>query len=154
MVRKFITFCFIGLTLCTTGLARSQSDEAAARTPVEAFYTAFNTGFVGPADFAAEDWAHINPFGGWTRGRENVLKEIRAVHSTFLKGATETIEQIEVRFASPDAAVVTVISGASTFTTPDGVKHENGRNIRTFVVAKRAGRWLVIQDQNTMIARR
>ena len=93
MARRLIIVGLIGLSLCSTILAQSRGDEAAARKPVEAFYAAFNQGFIGAADFAAEDWAHINPSGGWTRGRENVLQEVRDVHSTFLKGVTETIEQ-------------------------------------------------------------
>jgi len=151
MMMKLITVFLLGLSLCSTGLARRQGDEAAARKPVEAFYAAFNEGFTGAADFATEDWAHINPNGGWTRGRETVLKEVRDAHATFLKGVTEAIAQMEVRFASPDVAVVTVTSTMSTFTM-SGVKRENQQNIRTFVVVKRKGRWLVMQDQNTFIA--
>jgi hypothetical protein len=37
-----------------------------------------------------------------------------------------------------------------TFTTPDGKKHENDRQIRTFVVVKRGAKWLIMQDQNTI----
>ena len=150
---KIIAVGLIGLSLCSTGLARSENDETAARKPVELFYAAFDQGFVGPADFAAEDWVHINPYGGWTRGRTNVLKEVRAVHATFLKGVTDKIERTEVRLVSREVAVVTVVSLMSTFTTPDGVNHENEQHIRTFVVVKRSGRWLVIQDQNTTITR-
>jgi|SRR5882672_1590785 len=151
MAMKYLTFGLISLALCSTGLARPPGDEAAARKPVESFYTAFNQGFIGAADFAADDWAHINPYGGWTRGRENVLKEVRGVHSTFLKDVSEAVEEMEVRFASNDVAVVTVISRASLFTSPDGIKHNNERFIRTFVVVKRGAQWLVIQDQNTYV---
>jgi uncharacterized protein (TIGR02246 family) len=80
-----------------------------------------------------------------------VLKLLKGVHSTFLKGVTDTPDEMEVRFARADVAVVTVPSTMKgTFTTPDGKKHENDRNIRTFVVAKRGGKWLIMQDQNTI----
>ena len=36
---------------------------------------------------------------------------------------------------------------------PDGVKHENEVHIRTFVVAKRSKGWVIVQDQNTTVAR-
>ena len=75
------------------------------------------------------------------------------MHTTFLKGVSDTIESMDIRFATPDVAVVTVTSRMSTFTTPDGVKRENELHIRTFVVVKRSGRWLIIQDQHTLIAR-
>lgn len=33
---------------------------------------------------------------------------------------------------------------------PDGKKHENDRNIRTFLVVRRGGKRLIMQDQNTI----
>src|SRR5690242_14776064 len=44
--------------------------ETEVRSTIEAFYKAFDEGFTQPADFATEDWNHINPFGGRTRDRE------------------------------------------------------------------------------------
>jgi uncharacterized protein (TIGR02246 family) len=134
-------------------LVHRPSDEDEVRQAVQSFNTAFNThDFSSAEEYTTEDWNHINPFGGWTRGRDAVLKELKEAHSTFLKGAHATIEDLSVRFASGDVAVVTVITRGKTFTTPDGVKHENGRNIMTFVVVKRSGRWLIMQDQNTFIS--
>jgi hypothetical protein len=37
-----------------------------------------------------------------------------------------------------------------TLTTPDGKRHENDRQIRAFVVVERSGKWLIVQDQNTI----
>ena len=127
-------------------------DEKQVRQTVQSFYDTFNShDWERVAEFTTEDWAHINPLGGWTRGREAVLKELKEVHSTFLKGVTDTPDEMEVRFATADVAVVTVPSKMKgTFTTPDGKKHENDRQIRTFVVVKRNGKWLIMQDQNTI----
>jgi uncharacterized protein (TIGR02246 family) len=134
------------------GLAgQNPDDDQAAHRAVQSFYDAFNShGFEHAADFTTDDWNHINPAGGWTRGRENVLKELKQVHNTFLKAVTDTPGEISVRFATSQVAVATVPSNLSTFTTPDGVKHEKERQIRTFVLVKRAGRWLIMQDQNTV----
>ena len=121
------------------------------RQVVQSFYDAFNSHDFGSVEeFTTEDWDHINPLGGWTRGREAVLNELREVHSTFLKGVSDTVEEMSVRFASSDVAVATVVSRVSTFTTPDGVRHENEQPIRTFVVVRRGGRWLIMHDQNTL----
>jgi ketosteroid isomerase-like protein len=103
----------VGLFLVLPPSSQCEDAEAAVRIPIQAFNKAFNEGFVGPADYATEDWNHINPFGGRDRGREATLKTVRAVHQTFLKGATETIEDIDVRFASEDVAVATVTSSLS-----------------------------------------
>jgi uncharacterized protein (TIGR02246 family) len=119
---------------------------------VQSFYTMFNTAiFTNVPNFTTVDWAHINPGGGWTRGRTAVLSELQAVHSTFLKNVTDTPEQIQIRFATADVAIATVPSRVSTFTTPDGVRHVNPRNIRTFVLVRRNERWLIMQDHNTWI---
>lgn len=148
---KTLFIATMSLALLAPGYAQSADREAQVRQAVEAFYAAFDHGFGDAPEFATKDWNHINPSGGWTRGRENVLKEIREVHSTFLKGVSDTVDNMSVRFADDEAAVVTVTSVMSTFVTPNGVKHENERHIRTFVVVKRGGRWLVMQDQNTVI---
>ena len=150
---NLVTALLIVITLIPVEPAPAQGNdrEAEVRSTIEAFYKAFDDGFTQPADFATEDWNHINPFGGRTRGREATLKEVREVHRTFLKGATETIESMDIRFATSDVAVGTVVSVGSGFTSPDGVQHGPGRAIRTFVVVRRGKRWQIMQDQNTTI---
>jgi uncharacterized protein (TIGR02246 family) len=148
--RCMVTILMLGVAI----LAQTEGpDEHAVRQTVESFYEAFKThSFNNAENFATEDWNHINPYGGRTRGREAVLRELKEVHSTFLKGVSDNIEDMDVRFAGADAAVVTVTSRMTAFVTPDGVKHDNERHIRTFVVVKRTGRWVIMQDQNTVIA--
>ena len=124
--------------------------ETRVRKVVQSFYDAFNShDFSRVPEFTAEDWTHINPLGGWTRGRSAVLKELKEVHATFLKGVTDIPEEMEVRFATMNAAIVTVPSKMSSHTTPDGVRRENQKQIRTFILVKRDSRWLIMQDQNT-----
>lgn len=134
--------------------AQPAAQEARVRKAVQSFYDAFNTHDFGRvAQFTTEDWTHINPLGGWTRGRAAVLKELEEVHSTFLKGVTDTIEEMEVKFATTDVAIVTVPSKTSPYTSPDGVRRNNQRQIRTFVLVERRGKWLIMQDQNTFRGR-
>jgi uncharacterized protein (TIGR02246 family) len=141
-----------GLGLAGGALALTGDPEEEVSEAVQSFYAAFNAhDFQRASEFTTEDWEHINPFGGRSRGREAVLKELREVHGTFLSGVTDTPETISVRLVTNNTAVVTVISQMSTYTTPDGIRHENERHIRTFVVVKRAGRWLIMQDQNTIV---
>jgi uncharacterized protein (TIGR02246 family) len=141
-----------GLAISSPISAQAPSAEAPVRQAVRAFYAAFNSHrFDRAAEFTTDDWNHVNPLGGRTRGRAAVLKELEEAHGTFLKGVSDTIEQMDVRFPTADVAVATVTSRVSTFTTPDGVKHENEQQIRTFVVVKREARWLIIQDHNTIV---
>ena len=149
---KAVSIFIAGLILTVVPSAtQAESSEGAVRVTIQAFYKAFDQGFVGPVDFAAEDWNHINPNGGRDRGREETLKDVRAVHQSFLKGTTDTVEDMDIRFATDDVAVGTVTSLMSPFTSPDGVKHGAERHIRTFVVVKRGERWLIMQDQNTTV---
>lgn len=148
---KPITITLIGLVSTMPLTAPSDNRDAAVRTTIQAFYKAFDDAFTGPADYATEDWNHINAYGGRDRGREATLKAVRALHRSFLKGTTDTIETMDIRFAAGDVAIGTVTSLVSPFTSPDGVRHGFERHIRTFVVVQRRNRWLIIQDHNTTI---
>ena len=127
----------------------SSQAEVDVRKSVQAFHDAYNAHeFDKLAEFTTEDWTHITPSGIARRGRAEVLPALEQVHSTSLNGVTDTPEEIAVRFATADVAIVTVRSRTTTFTTPNGVTHENEGRIRTFVIVKRATRWLITQDQN------
>jgi uncharacterized protein (TIGR02246 family) len=141
----------LALVLAASAVAHADDKDAEVRATVQAFYKNFNEGFTAPADYATEDWNHINPNGGRNQGREATLKRVREVHQTFLKGAKETIESVDIRFAADTVAVATVISVSSAFVAPDGTKHDVQRGIRTFVIVKRGARWLIMQDHNTTI---
>ena len=148
---KPISIIMLGLLLMVPCAVLSDDREQAVRTAIQAFYKAFDDGFVAPADYATKDWNHINPLGGRDRSREATLRTVRGVHQTFLKGTTDTIENMDIRFAADDVAVGTVTSILSPFTSPDGVKHRAEQYIRTFVVVRRDGRWLIMQDHNTRV---
>jgi ketosteroid isomerase-like protein len=97
---------FVPLFLLSAALPQQQIGEQQVRSVVRSFYAAFNShGWKHAESFATEDWNHINPLGGWTRGRTAVLKELEKVHGSFLKGVSDTIEDMIVTFASPDVAV-------------------------------------------------
>jgi uncharacterized protein (TIGR02246 family) len=133
-------------------LAPPQDPADAAREPVDLFSMAFNAHAIdNQADFTTEDWNNINPEGDWTRGRESVLRELRLVHATFLNGVSFTTENMTIRFATVDAAVVTATQSNSAFATPDGVAHEHQRAQITFVVVRRGGRWLLTQTHLTRV---
>jgi uncharacterized protein (TIGR02246 family) len=146
-----LIFSILALNLAALSVAKADDKDTQIRAILETFYKNFNEGFTAPADYATEDWNHINPSGGRNQGREATLKRVREVHQTFLKGAKESIESMDVRFAADDVAVATVISVSTPFVSPDGTKHDLQRGIRTFVIVKRGDRWLIMQDHNTTI---
>lgn len=138
--------------LLFVGKGQSSQDKEAVKKVVIAFQDDFNDGsFKHAISYSTPDWRHINPGGGIDKGRDNVLKTVRDVHQTFLKGVSIQIESMEIRFITPDVAIADVIHTIDTYTTPDGVKHENERHIKTYVVVKKKGKWLLTQDHNTVI---
>ena len=143
----------VGL-LCLIGIARGADDEKLVREVVKAFVADYNNGdFKNAPTYTTGDWVHINPGGGITRGRDKVLKEVRAIHKTMLKGVSITIESMTVHFVTPDVALVDAVHKSDSYVTPeDGVKHENERQIKTYVIVKRNGKWLLALDQNTLIS--
>src|SRR6266702_3738724 len=119
---KFLLFA-AGL-LCLMGVARGSDDEQLVREVVKSFVTDYNNGnFKNAPSYTTDDWVHINPGGGLTKGRDEVLKEVRAIHKS------------------------------DNYVTPeDGMKHENERQMKTYVVVKHNGKWLLALDQNTIIS--
>jgi uncharacterized protein (TIGR02246 family) len=143
----------IGL-LCLIGVVRGADNEQLVREVVSAFVADYNNGdFKNAPTYTTDDWVHINPGGGITRGRDKVLKEVRAIHKTMLKGVSITIESMTAHFVTPDVALVDAVHKSDSYVTPeDGVKHENERQMKTYVIVKRNGKWLLALDQNTIIS--
>src|SRR5256886_14344267 len=108
----------------------SETKEAGVRAAIQAFHKAFDDGFTGPAEYATEDWNHINPYGGRGRGREATLKNLRQGHQTVLKSTTDTIEKMDIRFSTAHVAGGTLINGLRPFTSPPGGKQWVGGDIR------------------------
>ena len=146
-------FILISMSLLSiVGKGQSSQDKEAIKKVVNAFQEDFNEGgFVNANDYTTSDWRHINPLGGIDKGRDSVLKDVRAVHQTFLKGVTMQIESMDIRFITPEVAIADVIHKIDSFTTPDGLKHENERHIKTYVIVKKKGKWLLAHDHNTII---
>ena len=152
-MRNLIIFTVIVYVLMPAAFGQGTPADTDVIDTVKRFYAGFDEGsFQRAEEYTTEDWNHINPAGGRSVGRRAVLEEVRLVHSTFLKGVTDTPEKFDVKFIDPKTAIVIVPSQLSTYTSPAGVKQVNTRNIRTFIVVKRKGRWLIMHDHNTFIA--
>lgn len=150
-MKVFLLFMIMTfLSIITNG--QSAQDKEAVNKVVIAFQDDFNEGsFKNAPAYTTEDWEHINPLGGIDRGRDSVLKLVRAVHQTFLKGVTMELENMTIRFIAPNVAIADAVHKMTTYTTPDGTKHENERHIKTYVVVKQNGKWLLTHDHNTII---
>ena len=149
-MKRFVLGIALAFLGATGAYGASPQDDV--KSAVLKFYAAFNAHDFSRVDEAtSERWNHITPLGGRTIGRPEVVKELEQVHSSFLKGVTDTPESIEIEMLAPTTAMATVLSRTSTFTTPDGVLHANELQIRTFVLLRERGRWLIVRDHNTFV---
>jgi hypothetical protein len=84
-----------GLVLLASAARPAQPSgaEGEVRAAVEAFYAAFNRHSFDAVP-VTDDWEHINPAGGTAQGRAEVLEELQEVHSTFLKGVSDRLENV------------------------------------------------------------
>jgi uncharacterized protein (TIGR02246 family) len=149
---KICLILILGIFLITDGLSQTASDSQQVKKVIYAFQEDFNEGsFKKAEDYTTPDWVHINPGGGIDKGRDSVLKVVRAVHQTFLKDVSMRIESLDIRFITTDVAIANVIHNVDDYTTPDGVLHDNERHVKSYIVVKQKGKWLLYQDQNTAI---
>jgi uncharacterized protein (TIGR02246 family) len=144
---------FLILIFSNPSIGQSSRNEQLVKNVVLAFQEDFNDGgFKNAKFYTTIDWEHINPGGGITRGREEVLKEVKAVHQTFLKGVSLTIESIRIRFLTATVAIANVVHKSSDYELPQGVKHQNERQMKTYIIVMQENKWLLTFDQNTVIA--
>jgi uncharacterized protein (TIGR02246 family) len=143
-----LSTCFLSLLV----VAQTSQDKEAVKNVVIAFQEDFNDGtFKNAYTYTTEDWEHINPLGGVDKGRETVLNVVRSVHETFLKGVTMSVQTMSIRFINPNTAIATVVHRISDFTTPDGVTHKNEQHVKTYVVARNKGKWLLTHDHASIV---
>lgn len=136
---------FVAAALAVAALVfgESSEEEIRVRESVAAFYADVNDGDFRHADrYATLDWTHIDARGERTRGREAVLAGLRKSAGNRPNEPPVTTEETNVRFATADVAIVTVID-----------RQDNERYARTLVVVKQKGRWRIAQDQSTPIGR-
>ena len=147
-----ILYTLLALTLHSCAGKASLADEEAVKKVVLSFQDDFNEGSFKNADtYTTSDWGHINPGGGIDIGRASTLQTVRAVHQSFLKGVSITTDSMKVRFVTSDVALVTAFHTIDTYITPDSVKHEDERQIKSYVIVKQNGKWLLTLDHNTSI---
>ena len=99
-----------------------------------------------------DDVEWVNVVGMWWKGKAQVYQAHQAFHQTIFKNRDlHPAEALALRLVAPDTAIVTSISPADGFTTPDGHVEPPSRNVLTLVFVRRGGTWLVAEGHNTTI---
>ena len=136
-----------------TSFGQKSQDDQLVKNVVLAYQEDYNDGgFKNVETYTTKDWEHINPIGGITKGRDEFMKELRPLCQTILKGVTLTVESITIKFLSPTVAIANVVHKCSDYEFPQGVKHQNERHMKTYIIVKKQSKWLLTLDQNTIIA--
>jgi len=149
---KYYLLIFSTLFLSSASYAQNSQDEQLVKNVVLAYQDDYNDGsFKNVVSYSTNDWEHINPIGGMTKGRDEVMKELRPLCQTILKGVTLQVESITVRFLSPTVALANVVHTCSDYEFPRGVKHQHERHMKTYIIVKKQNKWLLTLDQNTII---
>jgi len=103
----------------------------------------------------APDSDAINLAGEWFKGRDAFEKSLEELHSGKTKGSIWQMEQTNIRFLTPEIALVHVYVNSHGDRNPDGSLMAPRRVILTRVEVKRQGQqWLIVASQATNIVPR
>ncbi len=113
---------------------------------------AFNRGDAAllAAQFHDDAWA-IGVTGQELDGRDQILETSRQLLAGSLRGQRARYAIDQVRFLTPDVAIVR----KHAFATDDAGRDIDGHHamVATYVMSKRQGRWAVAARQNTLVQR-
>src|SRR5437660_1124337 len=144
---KMVLIVFVGfvcLVLASAEPSEAQSgDEAAIRKIEQMWDDAWNRHDAKAlAGLLAEDADFVNVNGTWHKGRAAFERLMVATHQgVVFKDSTRTTVETDVKFLTPDIAVVHARWKISGDKNLDGTAREPRNGVMTRVVAKRDGRW-------------
>jgi uncharacterized protein (TIGR02246 family) len=141
------------------GTACAQAGHAADVQAIRAIETQWETAWnlhdvaamtgLGTAD---ADW--VNLAGEWFKGRAAFAKSLESLHSGKVKASVWHTGKVEVKFLTPNIAVVHVYFSSSGERKPDGSPMPARHGIFTRVEMKLDGRWQIVASQATNIVPR
>lgn len=133
----------------------SSADERAIRDVEARWEKAWNDGDVAAMtrDFAPDADA-VNLAGEWFKGRVSFAQSITELHSDKAKGSVWQTEETDIKFLTPEIAIVHVLVNSHGEHNPDGTARPARHVILTRVEAKRGGQWLIVASQATNIVPR
>jgi uncharacterized protein (TIGR02246 family) len=95
-----------------------------------------------------EDGDLVNVVGWWWKGRPQIEQKLTDAYVFVFRESTLTVNEVQVKFLSPDIAVAHVHWSMVGARTPQGLP-EPRQGIQTLTLRKQAGKWLIAAFQNT-----
>jgi len=134
----------------SAGGADQNSDEAAIRQTVMGLQEAWNRHDMRAfANLFAEDADFVNVAGAWWKGRAEIEQKHRAAHATMFHDSTLSVEEVDVRFLTPDIAIAHVLTALVGQKMADGTVVPPRRALLTQVLQKQSGKWMIVASHNT-----
>jgi len=158
-IPKIVGVFSLPLLILTCSLANSaprpdhSADTKAIRNVEARWQDAWNRhDMVALADLFTEDADFITVIGKWCKGKKEFYDYRVRLHQVMFKDSIWKTTDTQVRFLSPELAIVHVNWTITGDRNADGTSRPNSRDgIFTQVMVKHDGQWLITASQNTNI---
>ena len=142
----------------TLGMAQQHAaDVKSINKTLEEFNTSWNNhNFSDIASYTTEDCDWVNVVGMWWQGRDQVKYAHQTFHNGMFKNTPLTTLKTDIRFITPDVAVVHILNHVGAYYPPDGIDHGGNKagdddNISLLVLVKKQGTWLITTAENVPV---
>ncbi len=150
-VTAFVFSVFMALAHTAVALA-NPADEAAIRNIEQVWDDGWNKHDPKMmVSVLAEDVDFVNVAGEWFKGRDAFQKHMERAHATIFAQSTRRTIDTDVKFLTPEIAVVHSSARISGDKAADGSPRSPRNVLMTRVVMKRAGEWVVVAAHNTNV---
>ncbi len=151
-MKRIAVACLVVLWACCPALAADKprtADERQIRAAAMAQQDTWNRHDAkGYAALFAEDADCVNVVGWWWKGRAEIESKLTRAFQFVFRDSTLKIEDVEVRFLSPQVAVAHARWTMTGAKTPPNIP-EPRVGIQTLIMQKKGGKWLIAAFQNT-----
>src|SRR5262249_18757500 len=97
---------------------------------------------------------YIASSGAWFKDRKELQDSIHELYKAATHNTPVSIDTMTLRFVTPDVAIVSLIEKTGFYPgamTREGNDLPGTRIARTMVIVKQKGKWLLAQNQSTMM---
>jgi uncharacterized protein (TIGR02246 family) len=132
------------------GTNYENDDESAVRNVLAEYAVAWNRHNVAAfGRLFAEDCDYVNIAGVHWKGVQEIVQRHAELFQNRLKTAVRTLTGVEVRFSTPDVALVHATWDVTGSSHPTGEAVPVLKEITTMTMVKTDGKWLITAFQNT-----
>jgi uncharacterized protein (TIGR02246 family) len=151
----FLALIFFLVATAVSAQAGTSADQQAIRQIETRWQTAWNHHDIAAmASLFAPEAGVVNLAGEWFKGREEFARSLESLHSGKVKESIWQTQDIDIKFLTPEIAIVHVHFSSHGDRNPDGSLMPPRRGIFTRVEVKRGGHWVIVASQATNVVPR